>query len=164
MICSTEHLLALNAYQNANHIMVQPQCKQPDAKNGRQQEACMLKDALKIWVLTRLAYEGFGIIYGNEEFGVDVIDNPKSPYHGTAPIPPILDHQIDTVGITYMIRLKESVLKMLKTRIGRRKETDWYEIFLTMFVLLHNLEYVYKRQYQYRKRHENTVCSFFSVR
>jgi len=117
----------------------------------------MLKDALKIWILTRLAYEGFGIIRGHEEFGINVINNPKSPYHGTVPIPPILDHQLDTVGINEMIRLKDNVLKALKARIQKRRESQWYEVFLTIFVLLHNLEYIARKQYSYTKRHESTV-------
>ncbi|KAF8419299.1 hypothetical protein EV426DRAFT_615756 [Tirmania nivea] len=128
-------------------------------KKGAHQEVCMLKDALKIWILTRLAYEGFGIIRGHEDFGVDVINNPKSPYHGTVPIPPILDHQLDTVGIHEMIRLKDNVLKALKARIQIRRQSHWYEVFLTLFVLLHNLEYIARKQYLYTKRHESTWAS-----
>lgn len=116
----------------------------------------MLKDALKIWILSRLAAEGFGIV-GNETFDIPKVDNKNSPYYGTVPIPPILDHQLDTVGIRYMLKLKDNVLKTLKNRMSRRRQTQWYEVFLTIFVLLHNLEYVYRAQYQYMKRHEGTV-------
>ena len=122
----------------------------------------MLKDALKIWILTRLAYEGYGILEGGDSFGVDVINNPKSPYHETIPISPILDHQLDTVGIRYMITLKDNVLRALKKKIAKRRQSQWYEVFLTIFVLLHNLEYVARRQHLYMKRHENTVCCIFT--
>ena len=112
---------------------------------------------MKIWILTRLAYEGYGILAGDQHFQVELVDNPKSPYNGTVPISPILDHQLDTVGIEYMSKLRSNVLRCLKAKIARRRESQWYEEFLTFFVLLHNLEYIYQKQYKYMKRHESTV-------
>ena len=121
---------------------------------------------MKIWILTRLAYEGYGILAGNQHFQVELVNNPKSPYNGTVPISPILDHQLDTIGITYMNKLRNNILRCLKARLIVRKDSLWYEEFLTFFVLLHNLEYIYGRQYKYMKRHESTVggkyINFFS--
>lgn len=112
---------------------------------------------MKIWILTRLAYEGYGILAGSQHFQVQLVNNPKSPYNGTVPISPILDHQLDYLGIEEMSKLKTNVLRCLKAKLTKRKQIQWYEEFLTFFVLLHNLEYVYGKQYQYMKRHESTV-------
>lgn len=119
---------------------------------------------MKIWILTRLAYEGFGILAGDQDFEAQLVNdpkssynNPKSPYNGTVPISPILDYQLDTLGIKYMQTLGVNILKCLKTILTERRQSEWYEVFLTFFVLLHNLEYVYGRQAKYIERHESTV-------
>ena len=132
--------------------------------NTNKESNCILKDSMKIWILTRLAYEGFGILAGDQDFEAQLVNdpkssynNPKSPYNGTVPISPILDYQLDTLGIKYMQTLGVNILKCLKTILTERRQSEWYEVFLTFFVLLHNLEYVYGRQAKYIERHESTV-------
>ena len=116
----------------------------------------MVRDALKIWIICRCISEGIGII-GDETYGIMEVQDPDSPYYRTVPISPILDHQIDTLGIKQMKELKDRLLKKLKAKIQQRRHTQWYEIFLTIFILLNNLETVWREQYNYMKRHEETV-------
>ncbi|KAF8462923.1 hypothetical protein BDZ91DRAFT_320145 [Kalaharituber pfeilii] len=157
MVSEEQNPLVRLVFEEAIRYSEDHECVTDVKSSSDKQPICMLRDALRIWILSRLAAEGVVIVGSERPFDIDVVDSPDSPYYGTVPIPPILDHQLDTLGIRYMLQLKDNVLKALKARIQRRRHTHWYEVFLTMFVLLHNIEYVYRAQYRYMKRHEGTI-------
>ncbi|KAI5805576.1 hypothetical protein DFH27DRAFT_378386 [Peziza echinospora] len=88
------------------------------------ERTAMVRDALKIWIICRCISEGIGII-GDETYGIREVQDPDSPYYRTVPISPILDYQIDTLGIKQMKELKDRLLKKLKARIQQRRHTQW---------------------------------------
>ncbi|KAM0437878.1 hypothetical protein ACHAPT_002243 [Fusarium lateritium] len=72
----------------------------------------------------------------------------------------ILDHQLDVLMIRKMMRMQEAILSDIENIIkGRKSRERWYEIYLTIFVLLANLQYVYKSQERWWMMHNNTVSA-----
>ena len=78
----------------------------------------------------------------------DLENEEDTPHYSQKlPLPPVLTYQIQ--GMIGMIMLKDQVaiIKELKKRIYRKDSvSEWYEIFLTMFVLLLIAEFVYQVQ------------------
>jgi hypothetical protein len=90
---------------------------------------------------------------GSETLDIQPVNNPKFSIHGKAPVPNIIDYQIDTLIIHYMQRLMKELTKGLKKLIFSKNPTgNWYEIFLTIFVLISTLEHVYVAQISYLRR------------
>jgi hypothetical protein len=112
----------------------------------------MIDGALKIAVLTRLAGKSFNIT-GHETLGIAPVDDIASPYHGRIPIPPLLDAQIDQIWMGMMMKLRKKVLSELRAKIMSRDKKLWYEIFLTILVLLVNLEFMYQNQNRQLQRY-----------
>lgn len=117
----------------------------------------MLQGALNVSMITRLSSKSFNIA-GPETLGVVPIQDTDSPYFGRIPIPPLLDAQIDQLWMRKMERIKKRVLSKLKKTIqSPDKRQNWFTIFLTVTVLLSNLEYLYQRQHEQIKRYSGTV-------
>jgi len=87
-----------------------------------------------------------------EELDVTRIDNPMCNLNGVAPAPAMLDQQIDTMAIKYMLRQLNVLVKGLHKRIFAKSNRQyWFEIFLTTFVLLATLEMVHHQQVHYQR-------------
>lgn len=86
-----------------------------------------------------------------------VIDVEDAPDYGHIPIPPMLDYQLDTIMIKWMEKNMKLMLKQLWNLLLRREKKDWFEVFLTLFILIHNLEVVYESQVDYINQHGSTV-------
>lgn len=83
------------------------------------------------------------LISSSETLGIPKFNNPKFRQHGTTLIPIALDHQLYNLYIKYMqqrLRVLDGLKKLIFNRTDNRE--TWYEIFLTIFVLLCNLESV----------------------
>lgn len=105
----------------------------------------LVHEALTLCIMTRLLSKSFNLT-GKETLGIPEVDDPVSPYFGRRPIPPLLDAQIDQLWMQIMTRIRKKLLSELKRKImGRRKE-DWYQNFLTLLILIANLEFVYAVQ------------------
>lgn len=123
----------------------------------------MIHAALTICVITRLASKSFNIC-GKERLGIEIVEDPASPYYRRTPIPPFLDAQIDQIWMEKMGKSKKEMLSELKKKIMGRKEEDWYQIFLTLFLLIANLEFIYKVQNdQLNRYYRNVGQCLFSV-
>lgn len=118
----------------------------------------IVKVALKIWIGTRMAQEFFCVMEEND-FNIHVVQDPNSIHNGQRPVPPVLDHQLDVLMIIEMVKMKTVILKKLKKMIKTRSRSHWFEAYLTIFILLSNLQYVYLSQERWWKMHYNTVCS-----
>lgn len=106
----------------------------------------MVKSALKLWVGARMAQE-FLCVVENNDFGIDVVNDATSIHHGQCPVPPILDHQLDVLMIQEIIRIKDQIMSEIERILkGRHSRSKWFEVYLTIFVLLSNIQYVYKSQ------------------
>jgi hypothetical protein len=90
------------------------------------------------------------IMVGSDTLDVSPVSDAKFSVYGKCQIPSVLDYQIDTLYIHHMQRLMKDVSKGLKKLIFASNNTaNWYEIFLTIFVLLVSLERVYIAQIRY---------------
>lgn len=113
--------------------------------------------------MTRLSMRSFNIT-GPQTLGIDPVEDPESPYCGRIPIPPLLDAQLDHLWIGKMFVTRKTMLSQLKAMImdKTKRRQDWYKIFLTILVLLSNLETIYQNQYQQKQRYGKTVRSCYA--
>ena len=115
----------------------------------------MVHGALALCVITRLASKSFNIT-GDETLGISKVEDPQSPYYNRKPIPPFLDAQIDHIWMAKMSKVKKTVLSELKKRVfatREKKRENWYPIFLTIFVLTWNLEFLFQNQNRQLERY-----------
>ena len=115
----------------------------------------MVHGALALCVITRLASKSFNIT-GGETLGISKVEDRQSPYYNRKPIPPFLDAQIDHIWMTKMSKVKKTVLSELKKRMfatREKKRENWYPIFLTIFVLTWNLEFLFQNQNRQLERY-----------
>ena len=75
------------------------------------------------------------------------------------PIPPVLDHQCDTLIIGIMKAHGTDLLKLLWRAVCEKKRAAWFEIFLTIFTLNNNIEYVYGIQKEWAQMYSGTTVS-----
>lgn len=128
-------------------------------------QTSMVRTALKIWIGAKMAQEFFCLEEENS-LGIAKVHDPFSIHNGQCPVPPVLDHQVDVLMIQEMLRMNANILREMKRVIESRNPDHWFEVFLTCFVLLCNLQYVHAAQTRYWKMHFNTVsiCTTFSVK
>jgi hypothetical protein len=79
-------------------------------------------------------------IVGDETLGMkkDIMDE-TSHVHGKIPIPPVMTaqfHLILTQG--FHIPLRRKILDELQSLVLANKPSNWFTIYLTIFILLHN--------------------------
>lgn len=96
---------------------------------------------------------------GTETLGLDVVTDPASSIYMQIPIPPVLDHQCDAVIIQWMELFGSQLINLLWRKICARKQQDWFEVFLTGFILINNIEYVYGLQRDYVRMYSMTTVS-----
>jgi hypothetical protein len=96
---------------------------------------------LKLWVGCRFIEEPWSI-FGQETLGMSRHPNANSPYHDRIPVPSIVDQQIDLIVINDILQSEfKKILKMLKTMLESSDPWNkWFEIYLSYFILLHNVE------------------------
>lgn len=101
----------------------------------------LVERALKLWVGCRFIEEPWSIV-GSETLGMALHVNPNCPYHDRIPVPPIVDLQIDLVVINELLQPElKKILKILKTMLESSDPwSNWFEIYLAYFILLHNVE------------------------
>ena len=118
----------------------------------------MISGALSICIITRLLCKSFNLS-GTESLEVSDVDDPTSPYYGRKPIPPLLDAQIDEIWMEKLAKIRKKVLGDLKKHVLERTKTrsNWYLIFLTVFLLLLNLEFLYQNQNRQLERYCEAV-------
>jgi hypothetical protein len=66
-----------------------------------------------------------------------------NPWNGIVPITPIMDSQLDDVAISEVLDpLEKSIRKGLAERLSEKlpAKRDWFNVYLVVFVLLHNVE------------------------
>ena len=102
----------------------------------------MVRKALSLYFAARLIEKSWRIC-GPDTLGQKPIDNISNPWHGTVPIPPIMDQQLDQIVIRgFLAPRGDSLLSTLNEKIynrGEAKENE-FDIFLTIVILLNNCE------------------------
>ncbi|EMT73567.1 hypothetical protein FOC4_g10002053 [Fusarium odoratissimum] len=103
-------------------------------------QSSLVKDSLRLWAGSRLT-ELPWMICGEHTLSQIPVQDLECPRSGTIPIPPIMDTQMDHLVIkNIMTPLRQRILAGLQAKIMERKRENWYEIYLTTFVLLSNME------------------------
>lgn len=129
-----------------------------------QQHLPLVERALKLWVCCRFIEEPWSIV-GSETLGMSRDANPNCPYYDRIPVPPIVDLQIDLVVINELLKPElKTILKMLKTMLESNKAwTNWFEIYLAHFILLHNVELTMAHDLWFVKRNNLQVRVQFLI-
>lgn len=69
----------------------------------------------------------------------------------------MLDYQLDTTVIGWMELSMKKMLKQLWKVLLKRDKNDWFEVYITVFILIHNFEVVYENQVDYIQIHGDAV-------
>lgn len=100
----------------------------------------LLRNALRLWTASRIIEDPWEII-GSERLGMEPSNDPGSPYYNKVPVTPVMDFQIDSITIhKILLPLRKQVLQELQKKVLENRRKDFMEIFLTMYILLHNIE------------------------
>ena len=104
-----------------------------------------LEEALRIAAISRLVVNGFSIAAAQSAncWGAPL------PHASITPAPSNLRAQIESILVQKMKQLQTNLVKELQRKIKSRKsdhQQHFYPIYLTSFVLLYNLEFLYRDQ------------------
>ncbi|KFA69911.1 hypothetical protein S40285_07451 [Stachybotrys chlorohalonatus IBT 40285] len=100
----------------------------------------LLKDTLRFWSACRLTERPWRIC-GTDMLGMSPVPDIDCPWGGTVPVTPIMDTQMDHLVIhTIMNPLRKKIITQLYAKIMQKHRENWYEIYLTMFILMGNME------------------------
>lgn len=114
----------------------------------------LVERALKLWVGCRFIEDPWSMT-GSEVLGMSKDPNPNCPYHDRIPVPPIVDLQIDLIVINDFLQPEmRRIIRTLKTMLESKDPwTNWFEIYLAYFILLHNVELTMAHDAWFVKRH-----------
>ncbi|KAJ8120054.1 hypothetical protein ONZ43_g3141 [Nemania bipapillata] len=101
--------------------------------------------------------QGWGSITGPESLGINAVDFNEFGECGYAaydrgkdvPLPLSIDHQFDVALLLIIKKHQDKLVKTLSKMIKVKGQKPWYEIFLAVFVMLSNLEYVHTGSYTF---------------
>lgn len=114
------------------------------------------------WSATRMI-ERFWLICGADLLGTppmahDIGPCRRNPHLDAIPVTPMMDTQLDELAIKeVLIPLGAKLLPLLRDRILSKKKENWYEIYLTSFIILHNAERVFGHLEDFGRRYGVTV-------
>ncbi|KAI9805762.1 MAG: hypothetical protein M1833_005255 [Piccolia ochrophora] len=119
---------------------------------SKRQESPLIASVLRFWVAARLIETPWKIT-GEEKLGMSPDTTKSSPYFGVVPVTPIMDFQIDNIVIHGQLNelLKRVRRGLIEKSLAGKKE-DWFDIQLTMFVLLNHADMVMGHDVEFAKR------------
>jgi hypothetical protein len=86
--------------------------------------------------------------------GLSSVDDEESPWNGKAPITPVMDTQLDQIVIKdFLIPLRRKILPELQAKMETGHKEDWFEIFLVVFILSTNTEWLLRHSRKNAKRY-----------
>ena len=101
-------------------------------------------------------------ITGEDTLGMVVVGDPEAPQHDIIPVTPVMNTQLDQVVIQYILEpLRLTILDQLDKKIEKSNPEDFYEIYLTIFILLCSIERnafaqtAFAKRYRYGRRYSN---------
>ncbi|ORY67027.1 uncharacterized protein BCR38DRAFT_336593 [Pseudomassariella vexata] len=116
-------------------------------------KSALVSNALEFWVATRFIERPWRICEGNLP-GFDPPNEIGCPWSGIVPVTPVMDTQIDHIAISYLlIPLGQRILQELDEKIRNLKRGNWFEIYLTIFIMMNNFEFVFADVIDYTTRH-----------
>ena len=83
-----------------------------------------------------------------------VVDDPENPWFEKIPVTPIMDLQLDQIVIQSFLKpLRDPLLQELQVKIYEARKENWFEIFLTISILLTNAERLLQHSRNNAKRY-----------
>lgn len=93
-----------------------------------------------------------------------VVDDPENPWFEKIPVTPIMDLQLDQIVIQSFLKpLRDSLLQELQVKIYEARKENWFEIFLTISILLTNAERLLQHSRNNAKRYGVRVSLHYHV-
>lgn len=111
----------------------------------------LLRNVLRLWVVCRFIESGWRVC-GNETLNAETL---KDPFYDWISPPPYIDYQFASTVIQRVLEpLRLETLRGLQTLVLSNKSSNWYQIFLVSFILLHNyeLQVLFQRQFAARRK------------
>ncbi|KAK0714704.1 hypothetical protein B0H67DRAFT_578859 [Lasiosphaeris hirsuta] len=99
--------------------------------------------ALDLWAVSRMIEIQWQMCPGDPSttLGVTQVTDKANPRYGMIPIPPMMDTQLDQIIISYVLNpLKKKLIDKFEEMISPAKPEDWFDIYLTSFILLNHIE------------------------
>lgn len=94
---------------------------------------------LRFWVATRFIEKPWRISKGNLSGFERSFE--QHAWTGVVPVTPIMDTQIDDIALrSLLLPLGAKILKELDGKIMARRKGFWFEIYLTVFIIMTNFE------------------------
>ncbi|KAI9672461.1 MAG: hypothetical protein M1817_003227 [Caeruleum heppii] len=119
----------------------------------REHEGSLLRQALDLWAASRLIERPWRIC-GPDTLGQEPVAKPGNPWNGIIPVTPVMDTQLDQVVIQEVLHpIAASVTRMLERKIAVNHREDFFEIYLTIFVLLNNFEWMLAATREFAQRY-----------
>lgn len=116
-------------------------------------QSTLVSNALTFWVATRFIEHPWRVCEGDLAPFEPPYD-PECPYSGIVPVTPIMDTQIDDIALrVLLIPLGQMILRELDGKIKQRKRENWFEIYLTTFIIMNNFELIFSDVLAYTSRH-----------
>jgi hypothetical protein len=89
-----------------------------------------------------------------EAIGLSTVDDEESPWHGKVPITPVMDTQLDQIVIRDVLTpLRQRLLSELQAKMETGQKEDWFEVFLVVFILSTNTEWLLRHSRNNAKRY-----------
>lgn len=114
---------------------------------------CTVRKALDLFAANRIIERDWRIC-GAETLGMGVVDDPENPWFEKIPVTPIMDLQLDQIVIQSFLKpLRDPLLQELQVKIYEARKENWFEIFLTISILLTNAERLLQHSRNNAKRY-----------
>ncbi|KAF2203000.1 hypothetical protein GQ43DRAFT_289238 [Delitschia confertaspora ATCC 74209] len=110
--------------------------------------ASLVSQALSLCAASRIIERDWRICIAPSSLSIPFIsDDPANPFYNTFPITPMMDAQLDQIVIrNFLSPIRERLLSELQTAMtpsdSRELHDSWFEIFLTLAVLLSHAEWL----------------------
>ncbi|ETS87577.1 hypothetical protein PFICI_01405 [Pestalotiopsis fici W106-1] len=145
-VLSDKHQLLRGTYGFALNLMLDPST---DPK-----EKDLLSKAFRLWMAIRMTTKST-LIVGDERLGMDAnIMDDTSPIKGKIPLPPVMGAQIELILIGQLqTKWRREMLDQLQTMTQQNNHSTWLTIYLTTFILLHNVSLLCQHDHAYAVKH-----------
>ena len=110
--------------------------------------------------------QGYGTVWSNDIPGIQEYDYSqmgRSQYEAydrnsrDRPLPPAISQQIDVAALKLLKKLETACNKLISTKIFKPKIKPWYELYLALYVIFWNMEYIHRSAETYILSKNGTV-------
>lgn len=114
----------------------------------------LLSKAFRLWMAIRMTTKST-LIVGDERLGMDAnIMDETSPIKGKIPLPPVMGAQIELILIGQLqTKWRREMLDQLQQMTQQNNHSTWLTIYLTTFILLHNVSLLHQHDHAYALKH-----------